>query len=504
MNNIRLALAAALIGLSALATPSLAGKRDNSIRFATDIVLNNADYYFSSVTTGDLIADHVFDTLVYRDPRTGEFKGQLATAWRRIDDRTLEFDLRKGVKFHNGAAFDADDVVYTVNFVIKPENNVVQLFYIAWLDHAEKVDQYKVRLVSKEPYPPGIGYLADGIPIYPHEYYAKVGSQGMNAKPVGTGPFRVTEHVPGKYIRMERNPDYFKDGPKPMPKVDKVEMRFIPDQQTQLAEMLAGGVDMIRNVARDQAEQLRLAPNLSVVPSETGQFASLRLNGGEKTPAPPLRDIRVRKAIMHAIDREAMVKSIVGEGARVLHTFCHPFSFGCTDERAPRYPYDPAKAKQLLAEAGFPNGFDIDFYSVRDRPLTEAIINYLRAVGIRADLRFVQAAAARDAERAGKVAMIWGAGGDRRLDVSGPMVNTFGGSPSDQNRDGELRELVDRGNTSFDPQARKEAYAKALTLIQERAYALPLFSMISYYVAAKDLDFTPYGYELHFWEMSWK
>jgi peptide/nickel transport system substrate-binding protein len=99
MNIIRLGLAAAVIGLSAHATPSFAGKKDNSVRFATDIVLNNADYYFSNVTTGDLFADHVFDTLVYRDPRTGEFRGQLATAWRRIDDRTLEFDLRRSVKF---------------------------------------------------------------------------------------------------------------------------------------------------------------------------------------------------------------------------------------------------------------------------------------------------------------------------------------------------------------------------------------------------------------------
>jgi peptide/nickel transport system substrate-binding protein len=232
-------------------------------------VLNNADYYFSFVTTGDLIADHVFDTLVYRDPRTGEFKGQLATAWRRIDDRTLEFDLRKGVKFHNGAAFDADDVVYTVNFVTK-QNNVQTGAYIEWLDHAERVDQYKVRIVSKEPYPPGIGNLAGGITIYPHEYYAKVGSQGMNAKPIGTGPFRVVEHAIGKYIRTERNPDYFKDGPKPMPKVDKWEMRFIPDVQTQIAEMLAGGLDMIRNVARDQAEKLRLVPSHQLVHSETG------------------------------------------------------------------------------------------------------------------------------------------------------------------------------------------------------------------------------------------
>jgi peptide/nickel transport system substrate-binding protein len=269
--------------------------------------------------------------------------------------------------------------------------------------------------------------------------------------------------------------------------------------------MLAGGVDMIWNVARDQAEQLRGAPNLLVVPGETSRFAFLYLNGNEKTPAPQLRDIRVRKAIMHAIDREAMVKSIVGEGARVLHTFCYPSMFGCTDEGAPRYAYDPAKAKQLLSDAGFPNGFDIDLYAYRDRAQTEAMIGYLRAAGIRANLRFVQVAAMRDARRAGKAAMIHGTWGDVLQDVSGTMATFFGGNPDDMNRDGEVRDLIDRGNTSFDSQVRTEAYAKALALIQERAYALPLFSLPTYYVTAKDLVFTPYPDEMiRFWEMSWK
>jgi peptide/nickel transport system substrate-binding protein len=505
MNIGRIAMIAALFAASALATPALAGKRDNSIRFGADQVVANVDNYFNQSAIGAIIADQVWDTLIYLDPRTGDYQGQLATAWRRIDDRTIEFELRRGVKFHNGAAFDADDVAYTVNFVTKPENKIVPQFLVAWIDHAEKVDQYKVRIVAKQPFPPAIAYLATAIVIYPHEYYAKVGPAGMNRNPVGTGPFRVVEHAVGKYIRMERNLDYFKDSPKPMPKVDKVEIRFIPDPQTQIAEMLAGGVDIVWNVARDQAEQLRAVPNLQVVPGETGRIAFLHLNGSEKTPAPPLRDIRVRKAIMHAIDREAMVKSIVSEGARVLHTFCIPSMFGCTDEGAPRYAYDPAKAKQLLSDAGFPNGFDIDLYAYRDRPQTEAMIGYLRAVGIRANLRFVQGPVARDARRAGKVAMLHQTWGATIQDVYDVLPTFLGGNPDDMNRDGEVRDLIDRGNTSLDPEVRKASYARALVLVQERAYVLPLYSLPTYYVAAKDLVFTAYPDEIiRFWEMSWK
>ena len=148
----------------------------------------------------------------------------------------------------------------------------------------------------------------------------------MNEKPVGSGPYRVTEHALGKYVRMERNPDYFKDSPKPQPTIDKIEIRFVPDGQTRIAEMISGGVDFIMNVPLDQAQQLKAVPSLQVVSGETMRYVFLHLNTLEDTPAPQLRDIRVRKAIMHAIDRERMVKSIVGEGARVIAYAVFPAS----------------------------------------------------------------------------------------------------------------------------------------------------------------------------------
>src|SRR5262245_45790199 len=116
-----LLIAAAL----AFATPAAAGKRDNTVRFAEETALDNADPYFNSNRMGVILSQQVWDTLIYRDPKSGEYKGLLATSWKWIDDRTLEFELRRGVKFHNGAEFDADDVVHTFNFVSKPENRAV-------------------------------------------------------------------------------------------------------------------------------------------------------------------------------------------------------------------------------------------------------------------------------------------------------------------------------------------------------------------------------------------
>jgi peptide/nickel transport system substrate-binding protein len=502
MKKIALAFVAAALAV----TPALAGKRDNSLKFAYDQVPENVDPYFNNVRIGVIISQHVWDTLIYRDPKTNEYKGQLATAWKWIDDKTLEVELRKGVKFHNGEEFDADDVVYTLNFVSKPESKGTTPQNTDWISHVDKLDQYKVRIVTRRPFPAAIEYLAGPIIIHPNEYYAKATPKGMNEKPVGTGPYRVTEHALGKYIRMERNPDYFKDSPKGQGKIEKVEIRFIPDRQTQTAEVMSGGIDMIMSVAPAQANQLKAMPNLQVVSGETMRIAFLHIDTLEATPVPQLKDLRVRQAIMHAIDRESMVKQIVGEGARVLHTQCFPSQFGCTDEGAPRYAYDPAKAKALLKEAGLADGLELDLYAYRERPQTEAMIGYLRAVGIKANLRFMQYAAMRDAVRSNKAGLVhqtWGSFSVNDVSASTPVYWKF--QPDDISRDAEVRDVLEQGDSSVDPAVRKEAYAKALKMIAERAYSLPLYSLPTYYVATKDLNFVAYPDEMpRFWEMTYK
>lgn len=485
--------------------PLLAAKRDNSIRFAAGDVLEHVDPYFNNARLGVIVGQHVWDTLIYRDPKTNEYKGQLATSWKWMDDSTLEFELRRGIKFHNGAAFDADDVVYTLNFISKPENKVVNQQNVGWIDHAQKLDTYKVRIITKRPFPAALEYLAYYIAIHPHAYYESVGPKGMNQKPVGSGPFRVTEHAIGKFIRLERNPDYFKESPKKSPAIEKLEIRFVPDRQTQTAEVMSGSIDFLMNVGVDQAREMRAAPDLQVQFGETQRIAFLHLDTTERSTSPPLRDRRVRQAILHAVDRGTMVKTIVGEGSRVLEVVCFPTQFGCTSNAAPAYPYDPRKAKELLAEAGYPNGFEVELFAYRDRQQTEAIINYLQAVGIGAKLRFMQFAAMRDQLRAGKAAMAHETWGTLVNDVSAMTSVFFKFTPDDVNRDPEVRDLLERGDTSIDPTERKEAYARALALIQERAYALPLFSLPTYYVAAKELSFEAPPDEMpRFWEMEWK
>ncbi len=500
-------LAAALLAAACVAsTAAHATKKDDTLRFATDQAPESVDPFFNNVRIGVIIGANVWDTLIYRDPKTNEYKGNLAKSWKQVDERTLEFELREGIKFHNGEEFDADSVVFTLNFVGKADNKVTTQANVNWIEKAEKLDKFKVRITTKRTFPAAIEYLAGPVVIHPAKYYAQVGPKGMNEKPVGTGPYRVAAYVPGKSITLEKNTNYFKDSPKGSAKIGKLEIRFVPDQQTRMAEVLSKGVDLIMHVPKDQAEQMGKVPHLQVVSGETMRIVFLQFNTLDGAPGKALKDPRVRKAIAHAIDREGIVKNIVGAGARVLHSNCFPSQFGCTDEGMTRYKYDPVLAKKLLAEAGYPNGFETEIFAYRERHQTEAIISSLQAVGIKAKLGFSQYAAMREQVRANKSQIshqTWGSFSVNDVSASIPVYFAF--EADDISRDAEVRDLLVRGNTSVEPTLRKAAYKVALTLIAERAYTVPLWSLPVFYAGSKELSFKAYPDEIvRFWEMSWK
>ena len=489
-----------------LAGAALADKKDNTIRFAYDQAPESVDPYFNNVRIGVILGQLAWDTLIYRDPDTNEYKGQLAKSWKWVDDKTIDFDLREGIFFHNGEEFDADDVVYTMNFVSKAENKVVTQTNVSWIAGAEKLGKYQARIKLKQPFPGAIEYLAGPVVIHPDKYYAEVGPQGMNAKPVGSGPYKITEHVPGKVIKLEANPNYFAASQRPKAKIAKIEVRILPDRQTQVAEAMAGGLDFIMNVPKDQAAALKMAPHLAVSEGETMRIVFLNFNTLETTPAPALRDKRVREAIALAIDRKTMLAQLVGEKGRILNAICFPTQFGCDDAQAPRFDYNPAKAKALLAEAGFANGLELDLFAYRERDQSEAMIGYLRAVGIKANLKFMQYAAMREQVRGNKASIshqTWGSFSVN--DVSASTPNYYKFTADDINRDPEVRDLLEKGDTSVDPAVRKAAYAKGLALIQERFLGVPLYSLSTNYVSNKDLVFKAYPDEIpRFWEMTWK
>ena len=174
----RSTLAAAVL-MASVAMPVLADKASETLNVAFTKELENVDSYFNSSREGVVLQRAIWDGLIYRNPETNEYVGNLATSWEWIDDTTLEFKLREGVTFHNGEAFNADDVVFTVNFVANEENGVKTQRNVNWMKSAEKIDDYTVRIHLKEKFPAAIEFLSGPVSMYPNEYYAEAGPSGM-------------------------------------------------------------------------------------------------------------------------------------------------------------------------------------------------------------------------------------------------------------------------------------------------------------------------------------
>ncbi len=481
-----------------------AGKADDTLNVAFTKELENVDSYFNSSREGVVLQRAVWDGLIYRDPKTNEYVGNLATSWKWIDDTTLEFKLRQDVKFHNGEPFDADDVTYTLNWTSDPKNGAKTQRNVNWIEKAEKVDQYTVRIHTKGAFPAAIEFLSGPVSIYPNEYYAKVGPSGMGLKPVGTGPYKVVEVEPGKHFVLEANKDY--SGPKGTPKIGKVDIKTIPDVNTQLAGLLSGSLDFVWQVPADQAEQLKAMDKFTVANESTMRVGYLTMDAaGRSKTDKPFTKLQVRQAVSYAVDRQAIVDALLKGASKVVHSVCFPSQFGCTQD-VPHYEYDPEKAKKLLAEAGYADGFDVELYAYRDANYAEAIASYLNAVGIRAKVRMQQYSAMREAHMKGEEPFSFETWGSYSVNDASAMVSEFFKLGSlDFARDEEVKGWLDVADTATDPEKRKEYYAKALTKIAAQAYWLPLFSFNTNYVFTKDVDYQPTPDEvLRFVQMSWK
>ena len=486
---------------------ALADKADDTLRVAYTKELENVDSYFNSSREGVVLQRAVWDGLIYRDPITNEYKGNLATEWKWIDDKTLELKLREGVTFHNGDAFDADDVVATVNFVANEENGVKTQRNVNWMESAEKVDDFTVRIKTKEVFPAAIEFLSGPVSMYPAEYYAEVGPSGMGLKPVGTGPYKVVEVVPGQRFVLEKNENYH-DSPKGQPSIGKVDIRTIPDVNTQIAELFSGSLDLIWQVPADQAEKLAEMGDKFVVSNESTMrvgYLFMDAAGRSSMDPNPFLDVKVRQAVNYAIDRNALVDNLLKGKSKVVWTPCFPSQFGC-DQNVTEYPYNPEKAKELLAEAGYPDGFTTEFYAYRDRDYAEAIASYLNAVGIKIDFKMLQYSALRELNMKGEVPMSFQTWGSYSINDASAMVSQFFKHGSlDMTRDDQTLEWLDVADQSNDPEKRKEYYTKALKRIADEAYWAPMFSYNTNYVTNQDVEYTPTADEvLRFTTMNWK
>ncbi len=269
---------AAVGGLALTTTQAQAQRASDTLRIVFRDAVPNIDPYFNSQRTGLILGHQAWDGLVHRDPETFRIVPALATEWRWIDTKTIDFTLRAGVKFHDGSDFTADDVVYTINTVSSPDARVSTPSNYSWIDRAEKTGNLAIRLHMKVPTPAALEYFALVTPIWPEAYRERVGADGYSRAPIGTGPYRITRVDSASIVEYERFDGYYQGGPKGRPAIRRIVARFVTDAATELTELLSQRVDWIWNMNPDQIANVNRLPTLQSLQQESMRVGYLSLD----------------------------------------------------------------------------------------------------------------------------------------------------------------------------------------------------------------------------------
>jgi len=455
---------------------------------------------------------HVFDSLVTPDDRLRPQPG-LAESWRVIGDTIYEFKLRRGVRFHDGSEFDAQDVAYTLERLPKvPNGDRLTAGKLQPISKVEVVDRYTVRLHTARP-DSGILRALGQLFILPKKLGADVASdQFSNGKAaIGTGPFKFVSWTRGDRMVLARNDAYW--GEKPA--FDKVEFRVIRNSASRVAALQAGDVDMIDFVPPLDVPKLGRDPKIDIFKASAARVILLELDtvrdqtpfvtdhNGKPLDRNPFKDIRVRQAISHAINRQLIVDRVM-EGLAEPATQPMPAGFGGYNDTLKVPAYDPERAKKLLAEAGYPNGFAMTLHCTNDRYVNDtafcqAIGQMLARVGIRVTVDTMPGSVyfPKFNERAFSAFILgWGnSSGDASSIltsvVHSPDKASGRGSWNKTYANPALDAAIDKALGTVDDQRREALYAETMKTIMDDAAIVPLHAQLVIVGTRKGLSYTP-------------
>lgn len=331
---------------------------------------------------------HLYDPLIERDAKDPtKFNPILAASFEQVDDTTIEFKLRDGVKFSGGEPFDAETVKYNIDRLTGklPGEPPVLAFEFESVDRAEVVDKNTVRIITKQPDALILGTIAEA-------YMIPKGSVDQNkdalaSKPNGTGAYQFIRWDRNNEVVMKAKNDYFLGSPK----ITDVVIRTLPDESSRLAAIQTGEVDVITNVPPDNIPEVEGAGNAKVVSVQSARVASIWLN---VLDTEPLKSKEVRQALNYAIDKQAITQNVMSGFGEPVATITPDYFVGQNDELEP-YPFDPDRAKQLLADVGFPDGFPMTIMVPRGRyflgeEVAQAVVGYLNDIGVKTKIQAVE------------------------------------------------------------------------------------------------------------------
>jgi peptide/nickel transport system substrate-binding protein len=396
----------------------------------------------------------------------------LAESWTTSKDGlTYEFVLRKNVRFHNGDVLTADDVKFSFERYKGAAASILK----AKVARVEIVDPHRVRFVLKQAWPDFLtfyGTPATGAAwIVPKKYVEKVGDEGFKKAPVGAGPYKFVSFRPGVELTLEAFEQYWRKSPS----IKTLVMKVIPDESTRLAALKRGEVDLGYSITGPLAEEVKRTPGLTLKP--TYLVFTAWLNFSEQwDPKSPWHDKRVRQAANLAIDRKGINEAAYLGLARVSSGIIpHKMEYYW---EAPAIPYDPARARKLLAEAGFPNGFDAGELvgdTIYGTALGEPAVNSINAVGIRLRLRVMERAAyySQYADKKLRGVLYTGSAafGNAATRIENYAISTgayaYGGYP-------EIDGLFSEQTNELNPRVRQQVLHKIQQIITDRVMFAPI------------------------------
>jgi peptide/nickel transport system substrate-binding protein len=460
-----LALAAALslgatIGASAQERVIVAGGADITAMNALDQI---------TIVPDRALMENIADPLLRWD-EPGKLGPGLATKWTLVEPKTWELELRRGVKFQNGETFDANAVKFFYDTMNDPKLISPTKTNHTWVERVEIIDDYKVRLHTRRLYPVAANQMAVAN-MMPPEYVKRVGYDGYRAKPIGTGPYRYVEHVKDSQLTLAANDDYW--GGKP--KIRTIIYRPIKEDAARVSALVAGEIDLALDVPPELIPVVQTRKDLQV--KQVLSTRTFIMNFSKMDPSYPTNKREVREAIDYAIDREALNKAILG-GTGAAAAWLNPAMFGANNDIKPR-PYDPKKARELLAQAGFPNGFDVDFdipqgRYLKDKEMGEAIAGQLSAVGIRARPRVMEWGVftkRQFSHQASPISLIAWVDSQADTDSQNRLL-MLSGSTWSQGGDKELDALLEKIAVETDPEKRKAMIFEQQDYLRREVYPI--------------------------------
>jgi peptide/nickel transport system substrate-binding protein len=453
--------------------PATAANLAGTLRIDTTSEIESPHPFFASQLVGISVRMNVFDSLVDRE-WDGKIVPALAESWNVVDETTIDFKIRKGVMFHNGTEMTVDDIKASMDHLLDKEIKAPSTSIFASFKEIQVVDPQTVRLVLLKTDARVFDLLANNFAVLPAQYIKDVGAAGIAKQPIGTGPYKFVEWVKDDHLTLEANPTYWEGGYKGKPQVKTVVLRPVTDAATRLADLRSGAADLIMDVPSDQAAALK-SGGFNVVEKDVVQQDYIYF---DTTKDLPIKNKDVRQALNYAVDKETILQTLLGGFGRPLAGPLSSLTLGYNPDVKP-YPYDPAKARALLASGGFPQGFsmDMDITTSHSLQVAEAVVAQLGDVGVNVKLNVLETAVYNDKWVKKQLSPLYY---NRWNTFSDPaLLDLLAGCKGFLSAycNEEAQKSLDAGGGTLDQAKRDTAYKQAVKVLADDPYAIYLFQL---------------------------